>query len=79
MPDMVFESANRNVKYRSKNDGKIEWLVAERLYVIHDNIEVLDSSDAGHYSSVDKPSYCGYYEESKEHKGTYPPYLFNDC
>lgn len=73
MPDVVFESANRNVKYRTKNNEKIESLVAERLYVIHDNIEVLDSSDPGHYSSVDKPSYCGHHEESREHKGNRLP------
>lgn len=73
MPDTVFESANRNVKYRTKNIGTTESLVAERLYVVHDNIEVLDMSDAEHYSSVDKPSYCGHYEESREHKGTHQP------
>ncbi|KAJ8984938.1 hypothetical protein NQ317_012188 [Molorchus minor] len=67
-PDIIFDQVNRNVRYRPLHGPKkyhSEPLVAKRLYVINDTIEVVNSMDVPQYTSIDKPACQVRTEESR--------------
>ncbi|KAG5900491.1 hypothetical protein JTB14_010902 [Gonioctena quinquepunctata] len=66
-PDVIFEKVNRNIRIRPLHGWKKttpDLLVARRLFVINDKIEVVSSEDIPQYTSIDKPSYLVKIEES---------------
>ncbi|XP_050310357.1 uncharacterized protein LOC126746242 isoform X2 [Anthonomus grandis grandis] len=57
-PDAIMDEINKNVIYRPPGDYSIsESLVAKRIYVINDLIEVVKSDEIPQYTSIDKPCY----------------------
>lgn len=70
MPDSIFEVVNKRVKFEYSNGpkkGALEPLASQRLYIIHDNVEVIDEMDG--YTSIDKPHYRANVKESKDSAG----------
>lgn len=60
MPDVVFDIVNKHVRYRPMHGPKklqSEPLAPQRMFVVHDNVEVLEPEDTAHYSGIDKPNY----------------------
>lgn len=67
MPDAVFDAVDKHIKFRPLHGPKknvSQNLVPQRLYVVHDNIEVLEPEDTGDYSGIDKPNYRVRMDES---------------
>lgn len=74
IPDVIFENINKNVKFRrlhGPNKNKVEPLVPRRMFVVNDNIEVLESKHTPQYSAIDKPSYQVVMENLEHHQGTH--------
>lgn len=72
MPDIHFQNVNRHVRFQPKHGPKkneSEPLIPERMYIIHDNIEVIDTCDP-QYNNIDKPSIKIEIEKAK-HSGEY--------
>lgn len=70
MPDIHFQNVNKNVRFQPRHGPKknqSEPLISERLYIIHDNIEVIDRNEP-HYNNIDKPSIKIKIEDAK-HSG----------
>lgn len=60
IPDVMFDIVNKHVRYRPMHGPKkqqSEPLAPQRMFVIHDNVEVLEPEDTAHYSGIDKPNY----------------------
>lgn len=57
MPDILFKHVNDSVKFYSKHGSKkcSEPLIPQRMYVTHENIEVLEPDDVD-YNRIDKPN-----------------------
>jgi hypothetical protein len=71
IPDVIFEKVNKNVRFRrvhGSHKNTIEPLVARRMFVVNDNIEVLESKHTPQYSAIDKPSYQVVMEDT-DHPG----------
>ncbi|KAF2884517.1 hypothetical protein ILUMI_21662 [Ignelater luminosus] len=71
-PDSILESVNKRVKFQPShgpNKDTLQPLVPQRMFILHDTIEIEDKNVRTDYSRIDKPSYPADIEESKEHKG----------
>lgn len=58
LPDTVTESVNERVRYRPLHGTKkseSEPLLPQRIFIVHDNIEVLAEGETDDYSTVDGP------------------------
>lgn len=59
---------NKHVRFRPIHGPRKQVsqpLGHQRLYLVHDNIEVLEPEDTADYSGIDKPNYRVRVEESK--------------
>lgn len=64
-PDTILDEVNKNIVYRPVEENSIgENLLAKRIYVINDLIEVVKSKEIPQYTSIDKPCYQVRIEES---------------
>lgn len=82
MPDSVLESVNKRVKFQPSHGPKqdtFQPLVPQRMFILHDTIEIEDKNVCADYSRIDKPSYRADVEESREHKGILKEKLFRNC
>ncbi|KAF5273838.1 hypothetical protein FQA39_LY00953 [Lamprigera yunnana] len=75
LPDSIIQNVCQKIKFQPV-EGAIKNLklpiANQRMYVVHNNIEVEYKTASGHpanYIDIDKPSYRVEVEESKEHKG----------
>lgn len=78
IPDEIFENVNKNMRYQplhGPNKNQVEPLVPRRLFVVNDNIEVLETRDINEYSVIDRQSYLTRMEESGN-KGNDITFLF---
>nr|CAD7569796.1 unnamed protein product [Timema californicum] len=60
LPDKLYEAVGQRVRFKPRhglNKHYAETLAALRLHVVQDNVEMCDSLDETHYSSVDGPNY----------------------
>lgn len=74
-PDSIMDEVNKNVIFRTMEDDSVgENLVAKRIYVINDLIEVVKGKEVPQYTSIDKPCYQVRTEET-DRKGK----LVVDC
>lgn len=67
-PDIIVDKMNKNVRFKPHHGPKklfSEGLVVKRLYVISDQIDVLNATEnIPQYTSIDKPAYQVRIEES---------------
>lgn len=69
-PDAIMDEVNQNIIFRPMGEySKSESLVAKRIYVVNDLIEVVKSDEIPQYTSIDKPCYQVKIEECTR-KGT---------
>lgn len=79
MPDSVFKRVNGKIKYQPSHGprkGLLESLVSQRMYILHDTIEVEDKTTSVDYSRIDKPCYRAEMEQSVTHKGIFRIFNF---
>lgn len=58
MPDTIFNHVNEKVQFRTHHGKRkhiSESLISQRIYVTHDNIEIVEDPD-DHYNRIDKPT-----------------------
>ncbi|KAL1498245.1 hypothetical protein ABEB36_009076 [Hypothenemus hampei] len=65
-PDAIMDEVNQNIIFRTMQEfSSAENLVAKRIYVINDLIEVVKCDEIPQYTSIDKPCYQVKIQEAK--------------
>lgn len=80
MPDACFQDVNKNLRFQRKHGPKkndSEALIPERLYIIHDNIEAVESQEPS-YNLIDKPNIQARIESTKKPGKTSIKNYFNN-